>query len=58
MPIFQHAQGAWLKQYVYAALRTNHAGLSFVVPGYIATPTMVRARSSYSDAVNATTLNL
>ena len=53
LPIFQPAQGAWLKQHVYAALRTDHADLGFVVRGDIATPSMVRARSSYSDAVNA-----
>lgn len=43
LPIFQPAQRVWLKQYVYAALRTNHAGLSFVVLGDIVTPSMVRA---------------
>jgi hypothetical protein len=31
---------------VYAALRTDHAGLGFVVRGDIATPSMVLARSS------------
>jgi hypothetical protein len=39
---------------VYAALRTDRAFFSFVVRGYIATPSMVCAGSIYSDAVNAT----
>jgi hypothetical protein len=34
---------AWLKQYVYAALRTNRAGLRFVVRVDIATPSTVHA---------------
>jgi hypothetical protein len=33
-------------QFVYAAPRTDHAGLGFVVRGDIATPSMVRVRSS------------
>jgi len=37
---------AWLKQTVYAALRTVLAGLGFVVRGDIATPSMVRAPNS------------
>ena len=49
---------AWLKQCVYAAPETDHAALGFVVRGVIATPSMVRARNRYSDAVNAVTLNL
>jgi len=32
---------------VYAALRTDHAGLGFVVRSDIATPSMVRARGSW-----------
>jgi hypothetical protein len=58
MPIFQPVQRVWLRQNVYAGLRTDRACLSFVVRGYIATPSMVRAGSSYSDVVNATTPNL
>jgi hypothetical protein len=41
---------------VYAALRTDRACFSFVVQGFIATPSMVRAGSSYSDAVNMPTI--
>ena len=48
--IFQPAQRASLVQYVYAALGRIHAGLDFVLRGDIATPSMVRARSRYSDA--------
>jgi SAM-dependent methyltransferase len=43
---------------VYAALGTDPAGLGFVVRGDIATPSTVRARGSYYDAVNATMPNL
>jgi hypothetical protein len=37
---------------VYAALRTDRACLSFVVRGFIATPSMVCAGSSYSTYAN------
>jgi len=49
---FPTCSEVWLKQNVYAALRTDRACLSFVVRGFIATPSMVCAGSSYSDAVN------
>src|SRR5262249_36496210 len=52
LPIFQPAQRVWLKQNVCAALRTDRACLSFVVRGFIATPSMVCAGSSYSTYAN------
>src|SRR5262245_50251394 len=53
LPIFQPAQRVWLKQNVYAALRTDRACLRFVVRVFIAIPSMVCAGSSCSSAVYA-----
>ena len=50
LPIFQPAQRASSMQYAYAVLGRIHAGLGFVLRGDIVTPSMVRARSRYSDA--------
>jgi hypothetical protein len=51
--IFQPAQAAWSKKFAYVVLPTDHADLGFVGLDDIATPSMVRARSS-----NASTAGL
>jgi hypothetical protein len=47
MHIFLPVLTVWLKQTAYAAQVINHAGLCFVHPENIATPSAVRAASSH-----------